>query len=89
MELEDVHVRTLGECRIPSPFSARLADKQTTPHFVHEDDRVMLDDTMSVIAAKETATLPVSRQPGLVGKSTSGRPARPWASCPAAGCALA
>jgi 6-phosphofructokinase 1 len=58
VELEDVHVRTLGECRIPSPFSARLADKQTTPHFVHEDDRVMLDDTMSVIAAKETATLP-------------------------------
>lgn len=58
VELEDLRVRTLGECRIPSPFSARLADKQTTPHFVHEDDRVMLDDTMSVISAKTMAMLP-------------------------------
>ncbi|GLZ56021.1 ATP-dependent 6-phosphofructokinase [Actinomycetospora sp. NBRC 106378] len=58
VELEDLHVRTLGECRIPSPFSVLLTDKQTTPHFVHEDDRVMLDDTMSVIASRSMETLP-------------------------------
>ena len=58
VELEDLRVRTLGECRIPSPFSVLLTDKETTPHFVHEDDRVMLDDTMSVIASRSMDTLP-------------------------------
>jgi 6-phosphofructokinase 1 len=58
VQLEDLHIRTLGECRHTSPFSAWLADKQTTPHFVHEDDRVMLDDTISVITANTTADLP-------------------------------
>jgi 6-phosphofructokinase 1 len=60
--LEDLRVRTLGECRYPSPFSVRLADKQTTPHYVHEDDRVMLDDTISVIAAKN---LPLAAFPSF------------------------
>ncbi len=58
VEPEDLQVRTLGECRIPSPFSVLLTDKQTTPHFVHEDDRVMLDDTVSVVASKSLETLP-------------------------------
>ena len=40
VELDDLHVRTLGECRVPSPFSVLLTDKHTSPHFVHEDDRV-------------------------------------------------
>jgi 6-phosphofructokinase 1 len=62
VQLEDLRVRTLGECRYPSPFSARLADKQTTPHYVHEDDRVMLDDTISVIAAKN---LPLAAFPSF------------------------
>lgn len=53
VHLEDLRVRALGECRYRSPFSTRLADKQTTPHYVHEDDRVMLDDTVSVLAAKK------------------------------------
>jgi 6-phosphofructokinase 1 len=56
--MEDLHIRTLGECRFPSPFAAWLADKQTTPHFVHEDDRVMLDDTISVISAGSPTELP-------------------------------
>ena len=58
VELDDLQVRTLGECRVPSPFSVLLTDKETTPHFVHEDDRVMLDDTMSVIASRSMETLP-------------------------------
>ena len=62
MQLADFRVRILGECRHPSPFSARLADKQTTPHYVHEDDRVMLDDTVSVIAAKN---LPLAGLPSF------------------------
>ena len=51
LRLEDLRVRTLGDCRFRSPFSSRLADKETTPHYVHEDDRVMLDDTLSALAA--------------------------------------
>ena len=62
VQLADFRVRTLGECRHPSPFSTRLADKQTTPHYVHEDDRVMLDDTVSVIAAKN---LPLAGLPSF------------------------
>jgi 6-phosphofructokinase 1 len=58
VHLDDLHVRTLGESRHPSPFAARLADKQTSPHFVHEDDRVMLDDTISVLGATPVADLP-------------------------------
>ncbi|GAA4775695.1 ATP-dependent 6-phosphofructokinase [Actinomycetospora chlora] len=58
VHLHDLHVRTLGEGRHPSPFSERLADKQTSPHFVHEDDRVMLDDTISVVGATPAADLP-------------------------------
>ncbi|MHC1560730.1 ATP-dependent 6-phosphofructokinase [Actinomycetospora sp. C-140] len=58
VHLDDLRIRTLGEGRYPSPFSARLADKQTSPHFVHEDDRVMLDDTISVIGATPAADLP-------------------------------
>ena len=62
VQLADLSVRTLGRCRFPSPFSTRLADKQTTPHYVHEDDRVMLDDTISVIAAKN---LPLAGLPSF------------------------
>lgn len=58
VQLEDLQIRTLGECRHTSPFSAWLADKQTTPHFVHEDDRVMLDDTTSIISANTAEALP-------------------------------
>ena len=50
VQLDDFRVRTLGECRYESPFSTRLADKHTSPHYVHEDDRVMLDDTVSVLS---------------------------------------
>jgi 6-phosphofructokinase 1 len=62
VELADLRVRTLGECRHPSPFSARLADKRTTPHYVHEDDRVMLDDTLSALGEKD---LPLAELPSF------------------------
>jgi 6-phosphofructokinase 1 len=62
VHLDDLRVRALGECRLPSPFATRLADKQTTPHYVHEDDRVLLDDTISVLEAKN---LPLSGLPSF------------------------
>ena len=62
VHLDDLRVRSLGECRYDSPFSEMLADKQTSPHYVHEDDRVLLDDTVSVLASHH---LPLDEVPSF------------------------
>ncbi|NUO59069.1 MAG: ATP-dependent 6-phosphofructokinase [Hamadaea sp.] len=56
----DLTVRTLGECRIDSPLAALPADGPTTEHYVHEDDRVLFDDTLQMVAARglDPAELP-------------------------------
>lgn len=50
LHLDDLRVRQLGECRYDSPFSEMLSSKQTSPHYVAEGDRVLLEDTVSMIA---------------------------------------
>ncbi|MEV6897130.1 ATP-dependent 6-phosphofructokinase [Amycolatopsis sp. NPDC051372] len=50
LHLDDLGVRRLGECRYDSPFSEMLSTKQTSPHYVAEGDRVLLEDTVSMLA---------------------------------------
>jgi 6-phosphofructokinase 1 len=50
LHLDDLRVRRLGECRYDSPLSEVLSTKQTSPHYVAEGDRVLLEDTVSMLA---------------------------------------
>ncbi len=63
----DLSIRTLGSARIDSPLSALLDSRQTTEHYVDESDRVLLDDTVSMIRARG----------GAVGDLPSFEPAGP------------
>lgn len=49
LHLDDLRVRRLGECRYDSPFSGMLATKRTSPYYVSEGDRVLLEDTVSML----------------------------------------
>ncbi len=49
----DLSIKTLGPARIESPLTALLDTRQTTEHYVDEGDRVLLDDTLSMIRARE------------------------------------
>nr|WP_222132506.1 ATP-dependent 6-phosphofructokinase [Pseudonocardia sp. C8] len=62
MHLDDLRVRALGECRFDSPLSALLSTKQTSPHYVAEGDRVLLEDTVSMLAEHG---LPSDRAPSF------------------------
>ena len=62
LELDDLRVRSLGECRYDSPFAELLATKRTSPHYVHEDDRVLVDDAVSVLLSHG---VPIDRLPSL------------------------
>ncbi|HYI59971.1 MAG TPA: ATP-dependent 6-phosphofructokinase [Microlunatus sp.] len=44
--LADLQVPTLGEPRYDSPLADFIADRQTNEHYVAEDDRVILHDTV-------------------------------------------
>ncbi|MET7418724.1 ATP-dependent 6-phosphofructokinase [Dactylosporangium sp. NPDC005555] len=57
-----LEVRTLGESRIDSPLAALLRTGRTTRHYVDESDRVLLDDTVSLVAARG---VPVEELPGF------------------------
>jgi 6-phosphofructokinase 1 len=62
LHLDDLRVRQLGECRYDSPFSEALSTKQTSPHYVAEGDRVLLEDTVSMLAEHG---LPAGRTPSF------------------------
>lgn len=62
LHLDDLRVRRLGECRYDSPFSEMLSTKQTSPHYVAEGDRVLLEDTVSMLAEH---SLPPGRVPSF------------------------
>ncbi|MGX6601260.1 ATP-dependent 6-phosphofructokinase [Micromonosporaceae bacterium Da 78-11] len=55
-------VRTLGDCRIESPLGALVTRRGTTEHYVDETDRVLLDDTIAMMAARDGE--PPSFEPG-------------------------
>ena len=63
----DLSIKALGSARIESPLAALLDARQTTEHYVDEDDRVLLDDTLSMVRARG----------GSVGELPSFEPAGP------------
>ena len=63
VEAAQLHVKSLGECRIESPLGALVARQGTTEHYVDETDRVLLDDTVAMLAARNGGELP-SFEPG-------------------------
>jgi hypothetical protein len=48
----DLSIKTLGPARIESPLATLLDARQTTEHYVDEGDRVLLDDTLSMVRAR-------------------------------------
>ncbi|HEX3713328.1 MAG TPA: ATP-dependent 6-phosphofructokinase [Trebonia sp.] len=60
-----LQIQRLGEPRILSPMAALVQGRASSPHYVHEGDRVLLDDTVAGAAARlgDVADLP-SLEPG-------------------------
>ena len=58
----DMEVRTLGPARITSPMEPLLSARPTTEHYVAEDDRVLLDDTVAGVTARG---VPAAGLPGM------------------------
>lgn len=63
----DLSIKTLGPARIESPLAVLLDARQTTEHYVDEDDRVLLDDTVRLVRARG----------GAIGELPSFEPAGP------------
>ena len=61
----DLHVRRVGEPAILSPLAGLVQGRVSSPHYVHESDRVLLDDTLDGAEARlcRVADLP-SLEPG-------------------------
>jgi 6-phosphofructokinase 1 len=51
----DLRIDKLGTSRIESPMAHLLDARETTEHYVDEDDRVLLDDTVAGIRARGVA----------------------------------
>jgi 6-phosphofructokinase 1 len=51
----DLYVRELGEATYPSPLAHELDGRRDTIHWVGESDRVLLDDTRAMAAARQLA----------------------------------
>jgi 6-phosphofructokinase 1 len=62
VDATDLRVRTLGDCRIGSPLRDLVTRRGTTEHYVGESDRVLLDDTLAMLAARTGE--PPSFEPG-------------------------
>lgn len=65
IEAADLLVRRLGEPVMASPMARLLHGRASSPHYVHESDRVLLDDTAGMAVARKcpAAELP-SFEPG-------------------------
>src|SRR6201996_4173260 len=48
----DLHVRRVGEPAILSPLAGLVQGRVSSPHYVHESDRVLLDDTLERAEAR-------------------------------------
>jgi 6-phosphofructokinase 1 len=58
----DLVVDRLGEPAVVSPMARLLRGRASSPHYVHESDRVLLDDTAAMVVARGC---PVSELPSL------------------------
>jgi 6-phosphofructokinase 1 len=65
IDAADLLVRSLGEPAVASPMARLLHGRTSSPHYVHESDRVLLDDTAGMAAARgcDVGALP-SLEPG-------------------------
>ena len=70
----DLTIKTLGPARFDSPLAVLVGLRQTSLHYVEENDRVLFDDTAAMVAARGAG-------------SSSTRPPSTPASSPAAACA--
>src|SRR5580704_16129545 len=48
----DLRVRRVGEPAILSPLAGLVQGRVSSPHYVHESDRVLLDDTVEMAVAR-------------------------------------
>lgn len=62
VDASDLTVRTLGPSRIVSPLAPLLEHRESTLHWVDEDDLVLFDDTRSMLLSRD---LPVKDLPGF------------------------
>jgi 6-phosphofructokinase 1 len=62
VESKELTVKTLGPSRIDSPLAQLLGDYHTSEHYVDEHDRVLVDDTVSMVVDRE---LPAAELPGF------------------------
>jgi len=58
--LSELQVPRLGECRFDSPLGKYVAGRRTNEHYVDEDDRVLFDDTVELLRARQ---LPLDELP--------------------------
>ncbi|QNK81796.1 ATP-dependent 6-phosphofructokinase [Nakamurella sp. PAMC28650] len=58
----DLKVSNLGECRFDSPLAKYIGGRRTNEHYVDEDDRVLFDDTISLVRER---AVPVDRLPSF------------------------
>jgi 6-phosphofructokinase 1 len=58
----ELSIATLGPARIDSPLAGMLDAWRTTEHYVSEQDRVLLDDTLATACAR---AVPVAELPSL------------------------
>jgi len=53
IESADLVVRRVGEPAIASPMARLLNGRASSPHYVHQSDRVLLDDTVETAVARK------------------------------------
>jgi 6-phosphofructokinase 1 len=63
IDLDELQVKTLGECVRPSPLAEFIADRESNEFYVRDGDRVLFDDTISAIEAY--GDLPVTKYPSF------------------------
>src|SRR5580704_740558 len=49
----DLAIQSLGPCRVPSPLVSLLDNRSQSVHYVEEYDRVLFDDTVSAVCARQ------------------------------------
>jgi 6-phosphofructokinase 1 len=52
IDATDLAVQRLGEPAVASPMARLLRGRASSPHYVHESDRVLLDDTVKMAVAR-------------------------------------
>ena len=55
IEASDLTVKSLGPCRIDSPLAPLLAQRVRSFHNVDESDKVLFDDTLSAMTARNAS----------------------------------